>query len=277
VKPLEICFLGTGGGRFTMITQRRRTAGIRLLHGDTNIHIDPGPGALIFSNWAKINPQRLNGVIVTHCHPDHYTDAEVLIEAMSHGTREKRGILAAPSSVLSGNNDCDSSISSYHQKLVKEIHRLKPGQSFRVDEIEFEAVKSWHSDPDSVGLKFNLPDIGTIGYTSDTGYKPELIKSYNGVRLLIACTMWPNEQYLHMHLNTNETLKLIEEIKPECAIITHFGMRMLNADPEEEASYLEDSSGIPTIAARDGMRVILLDRIEVYGQRKKDKPRFIYP
>ena len=80
-----------------------------------------------------------------------------------------------------------------------------------------------------------------------------------------------------MHLNTNEALKLIEEIRPECAIITHFGMRMLNADPEKEATYLEDSSGIPTIAARDGMRVFLLDRIEVYGKRKRDKPRFVYP
>ena len=35
MKPLDIHLLGTGGGRFAMITQRRRTAGIRLVHGDT--------------------------------------------------------------------------------------------------------------------------------------------------------------------------------------------------------------------------------------------------
>src|SRR3972149_10420786 len=99
---LQLHFLGIGGGRFVMVTQQRRTAGIRLVHGSTQVHIDPGPGALVFSNWAGLSPQKLDAVVVTHCHPDHYGDAEVFIEAMSHGTTRKRGILAAPTSVLRG-------------------------------------------------------------------------------------------------------------------------------------------------------------------------------
>jgi phosphoribosyl 1,2-cyclic phosphodiesterase len=107
-----------------MITQKRRTAGIRLVHDETHIHVDPGPGALVYSNWARLNPQKLDGIVVTHCHPDHYTDAEVLIEAMSRGTRTKRGVLAAPRSVLTGNADCDRGVSSYHSNLPANVETM---------------------------------------------------------------------------------------------------------------------------------------------------------
>ena len=275
MKPLDIHLLGTGGGRFAMITQRRRTAGIRLVHGDTHVHIDPGPGALVYSNWARLSPQALDGVVVTHCHPDHYTDAEVLIEAMSHGTRDRHGVLAAPRSVLRGNDDCDPSISNYHQGLVGSISLLSPGDIFNVEDLKCEAVKAWHSDPDSIGLRLEAPDLGCIGYTSDTGYDPALVESYRGLRLLIACTMWPRGRQLNIHLNTDGALRLMEGARPGCVVLTHLGMRMLNADPEAEAAYLEESTGIPTVAARDGMRVTLSDRVEVHGPRKRNEPRLI--
>ena len=53
---IELVFLGTGGGRFATITQKRRTGGIRLISNRLNIHIDPGPGALIYSLEAGLNP-----------------------------------------------------------------------------------------------------------------------------------------------------------------------------------------------------------------------------
>ncbi len=258
-----------------MITQRRRTAGIRLVYGRTHVHIDPGPGALVFSNWTRLSPQKLDAIIVTHCHPDHYTDAEVLTEAMSHGTTQRRGILAASRSVLQGNLPCERSISTYHQGLVEAIEELKPGNTFKVGDLRFRAVKAIHSDPDSIGVILEIPELGSIGYTSDTGYFPELGDIYKEVRLLIACTMWPRDQHLHMHLSTDEVLKVIENARPGCVVLTHFGMRMLNADPEAEASFLEECTGVPTVAARDGMQVVLGDNIEVRGSRKRDEPRII--
>jgi len=275
LNPLNVHFLGTGGGRFTMITQRRRTAGIRLVQGGTNVHIDPGPGAVVFSNWARLSPQKLDAVVVTHCHPDHYTDAEVLVEAMTHGTRDKRGVLAASRSVLYGNDDCDQSISSYHQGLVESVEPLTPGHSFEVERIVFETVIAKHSDSETVGLKAKVPGVGSFGYTSDTAYLPELGDVYAGLRLLILCTMWPRDNPLRFHLCTDDALKIMEEARPGCVVLTHFGMRMLNADPVAEASYLEENTGIPTVAALDGMRVVLGENVEVRGPRKNDETRTI--
>jgi len=275
LDPLEIHFLGTGGGRFSMITQRRRTAGIRLVHGETQVHIDPGPGALVFSNWARLSPQSLDGVVVTHCHPDHYTDAEVLIEAMSRGTRQKRGVLAAPRSVLKGNDDYDASISNYHQELPATIETMGIGTSFEIGSLSFESVEARHSEKDGVGLRFSASDLGVVGYTSDTGYFEGLGDIYGGVRLLIACMMWPRNEHLRYHLATDEVLEIIESAKPGCVVLTHFGMKTISASPEEEASYLEAESGVPVVAARDGMKVVVGEGIEVIGPRKANEPRFI--
>jgi len=275
LNPLTLHFLGTGGGRFVMITQRRRTAGIRFVHGDTQVHIDPGPGGIVFSNWAGLSPQKLDGLIVSHCHPDHYSDAEVFIEAMSRGATRRRGTLAASKSVLYGNGSCGPSVSAYHQSLVERIETLSPGSAFEVGELRFTAVEARHSDPDTVGLRVDAPGLGSVGYTSDTGYFPELGDLYRGVRLLVLCTMRPRGQPLHLHLSTDEALEMVERARPKCVVLTHFGMKMLDADPDVEAAYLEEETGVPAVAARDGMRFTLDEKLVVSGPRKRDEPRVI--
>ena len=274
MKPLILHVLGTGGGRFVMITQRRRTAGIRLVHGPTQVHIDPGPGALVFSNWAGLSPQRLDAVIVSHCHPDHYCDAEVLIEAMSRGATERRGTLAAAGSVIHGNG-IGPGVSAYHRGIVGRIEALEPGTAFEVGAVSFTAIEARHSDPGTVGLRLEAGGVGAVGYTSDTGYFPELGDLYGGVRLLIMCAMRPRGHPLHLHLSTDEALKIVERARPGCVVLTHFGMRMLDAGPEAEASHLEENTGVPAVAARDGMSIALAEAIEVAGPRKRDGIRII--
>jgi phosphoribosyl 1,2-cyclic phosphodiesterase len=275
VNDLDIHFLGTGGGRFAMTTQRRRTAGIRLVHGGTQVHIDPGPGALVFSNWAGLSPQSLDGLVVTHCHPDHYGDAEVFIEAMTHGTTNKRGLLAATTSVLWGSEGVGPSVSAYHRGLVGEVVEMQPGTEFSVNDLGFTATEARHSDPSTVGLLIKTPGLGTVGYTSDTGYFAELGSIYRGTRLLVLCVMWPRAQRLEKHLSTDEAEKILLEARPGCAVITHFGMRMLNAGPEEKAAHLEEATGVPVVAAVDGLKATLGDQIVFQGPRKSDKPRAV--
>ncbi|MFA9437291.1 MAG: MBL fold metallo-hydrolase [Candidatus Bathyarchaeota archaeon] len=271
---VSLDFLGTGGGRFVMTSQRRRTAGIRLTQGDTRVHLDPGPGALVFSNWAGLSPRELNGLIITHCHPDHYTDAEVFIEAMTDGTRAKQGVLAGTKSVLRGADGIGPCISGYHQGLLRDLIEMYEGTRFSVGDLDFTATEARHSDPHSVGLRVSSSQ-GGIGYTSDTGYFPGLADSYTGLRLLVLCTMWPRGNPINIHLNTDEALRVLEESRPKACILTHFGMRMLNAGPEGEAAYLQKETGIPVVAARDGMKAHISDVITLQDPRKTDEPMTI--
>jgi phosphoribosyl 1,2-cyclic phosphodiesterase len=252
-----------------MTSQWRRTAGIRVVHGEANVHIDPGPGALVFSNWAKLSPRKLDAVVVTHCHPDHYTDAEVFIEAMTNGTQTKRGLLAGTYSVIEGTDRIGPCISDYHKGLVRDLLTLERGTRFDVEDLIFTATEARHSDPHSVGLTMETP-VGTIGYTSDTGYFEGVSEQYAGNRLLILCTVWPRSNPIHIHLNTDDALRIIQEAQPKACILTHFGVRMLRSDPEVEAAYLQEETGIPVVAALDGMKVEVSDSITLVPPRKSE-------
>ena len=83
------------------MTQARATGGIHV-QADENMHIDPGPGALIAMKKYNLDPTKTRTLIVSHCHTDHYSDAEVLVEAMTNGGTQKRGSIYGSESVIKG-------------------------------------------------------------------------------------------------------------------------------------------------------------------------------
>ena len=94
----KIKFLGTAGARFVVSRQIRSSGGIWLTLDDTNILIDPGPGSLIrcLNSKPKLNPRDLDGIILTHRHIDHSNDINIMIEAMTNGGVNKKGVVFAP-------------------------------------------------------------------------------------------------------------------------------------------------------------------------------------
>ena len=112
---MKITFLGSGGGRFSAISQRRMTGGFRIDNlAGKNYHVDPGPGALIRTYQFGFDPRNLSGVFVSHAHTDHYNDAEILIEAMTRGMTKNLGTIIGSESVLEGFERWGPAISSYH-------------------------------------------------------------------------------------------------------------------------------------------------------------------
>jgi phosphoribosyl 1,2-cyclic phosphodiesterase len=263
----QIVFLGTGGGRFITITQRRRTAGIRIVNRDVNLHLDPGPGALVHSISEGLDPQKLNAVLVSHCHPDHYTDAEVLIEAMTRGGTRRRGLLGAAVSVLNGSSNCEASISKYHQGMPERRIEAEPGTKFEVGSLTVSATEARHTDPDAVGFRFGTAEFGDFAYTSDTEYYKDIARYYQDLRILILCTMRPSGNPWKGHMTTDDATKIIQETRPEQVFLTHLGMKMLLEGPAKEAKLIQEKTGVPTTAAADGMVVSLSETVTV---RKPD-------
>jgi phosphoribosyl 1,2-cyclic phosphodiesterase len=263
MSTAELVFLGTGGGRFATITQKRRTGGIRLITHNMNLHIDPGPGALIYSLEAGLNPQRIKAILVSHRHPDHYANAEILVEAMTKGMLKKGGILAAPSNILTGTGDAGPPISLYHQNMIQEIVPLKSGVTFNVGKIKVAATQTRHTDSDAVGFRFDVPEVGTIGYTADTEYFEGIENEYKGTRILIVSVMRPMGSPWPGHMTPKEVAKIVEAVKPEIAVATHFGMKMIYSGPNYEVKAIEEQTGVPTVAAFDGMRLKIGERITV--------------
>ena len=259
----KITFIGTGGGRFATIYQRRSTGGIYIAAHGLLMHVDPGPGALARMWKLNIDPMATNAIFVSHAHPDHYTDAEILIEAMTMGGKRKRGTLIGSESIINGIEDFRA-ISFYHKKLVKNVIVAKPKDKFFVEDYEMEATPTVHSDPTTIGFKLHL-DNGIVSYTSDTQYFEGLAEAHEGARILILAVTRPYGMKIPYHLSTEDAIEIVKVVKPELAILTHMGIKFIE-DASHQANMVTEETGITTIAALDGMRVYMGEKIEI----KKD-------
>ncbi|MFQ6048194.1 MAG: hypothetical protein ACE5K7_02395, partial [Phycisphaerae bacterium] len=98
-----------------------------------------------------------------------------------------------------------------------------------------------------------------IGLVVDTGYFEALGRAYRGVELLIVNTVLLQHRADHRveHLCVAEAEAIISQVRPRCAVLTHFGMTMLRAKPWELAEELSQRLETRVVAARDGMRLEL--------------------
>jgi phosphoribosyl 1,2-cyclic phosphodiesterase len=243
---------------FATITQKRMTGGFRIDDIDgKNIHIDPGPGALVRTYQFGLNPLNLNGVLVSHCHTDHYTDAEILIEAMTKGMTRKKGFIIGSRSVIMGYEKWGPCISNYHLSKP-QVNVLEAGESKKTGKLNITATRTKHGDPKAVGFKFQLHDF-TLSYTSDTGYFKDLHREHKDTDVLLASVIRPGNDRLNGHMCADDFGKLVNEVSPKLAIMTHLGMKLIMNNPEQEAARIQENTGIKIIAARDGLKLNLDD------------------
>jgi phosphoribosyl 1,2-cyclic phosphodiesterase len=264
---VELVFLGCGGGRYMTIDQIFNTGGFRV-HGQSKIHVDPGPGALLLTHQHDLNPLDLDCIVVTHCHPDHCCDAEVLIEAMTQHMTKKRGAFVGSESVLKGTGKFGPAISDYHKEKPAEIIQMKPGITYKLNEIVLEAMPAQHSDPAAIGLKIHTRD-GIIGYTGDTQYFDGLAKNFKNSRVLIANVTRPLAMHIKWHLCSDDLISLLKEVKPELAVIIHMGMLFLRHKPEKEAARIKEETGVQTTPGYVGLRVNIDKEIKVKRPAKQ--------
>ncbi|MCL2143048.1 MAG: MBL fold metallo-hydrolase [Methanomassiliicoccaceae archaeon] len=258
----SLTFLGTGGGRYATIYQTRSTGGMILDSNGKRMHIDPGPGALTNMSRIGMDPARTDAILISHCHPDHYSDAEVLTEGMCKGGVVKRGELIGSVSVMEGYEGLGPRLTPYHFNMVGKHATARPGDIMDVCGIRTEMTMSLHSDRTAVGFKFNTDD-GIISYVCDTNYRDDVASEYINSRVIILPITRPTKARIRCHLCTEDAVKFAEMIHPDMIIFTHMGVRMIQDCPEKEAAYVEGRTGIRTIAADDLMKVMICDTIDI--------------
>ena len=241
---------------FATITQRRMTGGLRIdgLDGK-NIHIDPGPGALVRTYQFGLTPLKLDAVMVSHSHTDHYTDAEVLIEAMTKGMTRKKGTVVGSKSVIEGYKQWGPCISKYHLSKPDSLI-LEANETSRLGKIKIKGTKTVHGDPTAVGFNLSVKNF-SISYTADTEYFEDLHKYHSGADVLIASVIRPKNEKIRGHMSAYDFAELVGEVKPKLAIMTHLGMKMTVNDAKKEADAVGEQTGVNSIAAYDGMKIDL--------------------
>jgi len=250
-----IKFIGTAGARFVVTKQLRSSGGVWLSVGETNLYIDPGPGALVrcLHSKPKLEPSTLDGILLTHKHLDHSGDVNVIIEAMTEGGFKKRGVLFAPEDAL----EEDPVVLRYLRNYVENVIVLKESAEYRIGEISFSTAQKHRHRVETYGVNFKIKPH-TLSLISDTKFFPELPNLYRGEILIIhVVRLKPVVDEPIEHLSIEDVKTIIKKVKPKLTILTHFGMTMIRAKPWEVALELEKELGSKVIAASDGMKLDL--------------------
>lgn len=248
-----IKFLGTGGARFVVAKQIRATGGMWLNYKNTNLYIDPGPGALVRVRASKdhLDPIHLDGIILTHKHIDHSNDINVMIEAMTDGGFKKKGTVFCPSDAI-GN---DPVIFKYVHRYVEHIEVLKEKEEYSLKDITFKTSMRHIHPVETYGVIFYLNK--KIGLITDTRFFNGLIDFYKADYLIVnVLRTKPIEKTDAIdHLSIQDVKNIALTIKPEVLIMTHFGMNIILEKPHLVAEKLREETGVNIISAHDGMKI----------------------
>jgi phosphoribosyl 1,2-cyclic phosphodiesterase len=157
--------------------------------------------------------------------------------------------------------------------MVEHEIQTRPGVQFEVGRIKVLTTEARHTDPDAVGFRFET-EQGDFAYTSDTEYFGDIAKYYQGLRLLALCVMRPSGKPWKGHMSTDDAIKILSETRPERAVMTHLGMRMLLQGPKKEAQLIMEKTGVPTVAAVDGMIVRIAETVTVQARKGRGQEDF---
>ncbi len=250
-----ITFLGTGGARFMIISQLLASGGLWLNLSGTEILVDPGPGCIVQSTKRKLRAEKLSAIIVSHRHLDHSADVNVMVEAMTQGGHKRHGLFFAPADAL----EAEPIIFSYLKNRLDRIVVLQEGKSYSIDSVTFTTPVRHLHRVETYGLVFKTAKH-TFSLITDTSYFDGLCQSYGGELLIMNIAFLEphprsNDPMLPTdHLSVPDAERIIRELKPKVAILTHFGMTMWRAKPWEIAEQLSQQTGVKVVAARDGMK-----------------------
>ena len=249
-------FLGTAGARFVVSTQVRHSGGLVWTLGGFRLWVDPGPGALVraLASRPKVDPSKVDALLVTHRHLDHAGDATAVVEAMTRGGFEPRGALYAPADAI----DEEPVVFRYAHRFLARIERLaERGRHELAPGLVLETPLAHDHGVETYGYVLRT-DGFAAGHVVDTYWLDALPETYSGLDLLLVnTTRLQGGDRRMLHLGADDAERLVAAARPKLAVLTHFGMQVVRARPDQLALAISERTGVPTIAARDGMTLAL--------------------
>ena len=240
--------MGTAGARFMVAKQLAASGGLYLEEGKTRLCLDPGPGAIVQYAKRKVDPSRLDGIVVSHRHLDHCGDVNVMIEAMTEGGFSRRGALYCPADAL----DDDPVVFQYLRRFPEKVVKLQPKTGYRVGEIAFTTSPAHIHGAETYGFRFG----DRLGWVTDSAYYEGIAEDHRADVMLIHVVLMQCRPELP-HLCLADAERIVSEAKPRLAVLTHFGMTVWRAHPWELAEAMSQRTGVDVKAARDGMSLEL--------------------
>jgi phosphoribosyl 1,2-cyclic phosphodiesterase len=240
--------MGTAGARFMVAKQVAASGGLFIEEGNTRICLDPGPGAIVQYAKREVDLSTIDAIVVSHRHLDHVGDVNVMIEAMTDGGFSHRGMLFCPSDAL----DDDPVVLKYLRRFPREIVRLAPETPYSVNGVTFTTSARHAHQVETYGFRFG----NRLGWVTDSAYYEAIAEQHKADVMVIHTVLLHSRAELP-HLSVADAERIIREAKPRLALLTHYGMAVWRANPQEIAADMTQRLGTEVQAARDGMSIEL--------------------
>ncbi len=214
---MEVIVLGGSG---TFPRAGGACNGFLVREGDTNVLLDIGTGVLSrLYQW--LDPGRLEALVITHLHPDHFLDLYPYRYLLEFQAQER-----LPLPVFAPVGAADHIRSLFNEPDTSKFDRvfkftdLVPDESFTIGGLTMTPRPVVHLDP-TYGIEAAAAGR-RLFYTSDTDFS-ELLVSYSaGVDLLLAETTLRAEDDIPVaHMTTTQVADLAERARVGRLVLVH--------------------------------------------------------
>ena len=256
--PAELTVLGSG----TSVPRADRASSCYLLRCQgTTLLVDLGPGALHRAAMAGADLDALDGVLLTHIHPDHSADLVALQFALMNPTTrvglEPLPVFGHPAMGLLVSrlrNAWPRWLGADPSRLTLE--HTEPGPTTLPGGWQAQALPMRHHDS-SLGWRLTLPNGATVAFSGDTVESPELLELGRDADLFVLEAAGPDSEPLSGHLTPRRAGAVGAACGARHLLLTHFYPATL-AEPIETL-VRETFEGELTLA-QDGQMISITPR-----------------
>ena len=263
----KLVFLGTAGDLSVMGKQLRGSGGIVLQYDEMQLHLNPGPGSLVRCKQFEINPRETDIILVSRNTTLCAGDVTAQVDAMTNGGLDKKGVIVSTPQAIEGSSERTSIAQPYAQQLVERVIPLRVGDKVALNNIEITPTPTDFSDEASVGYLISTPKF-LLSYVGDTRYSKKIAKAHDVADIVILNVPFPQPKGDEAGMSIDDAIKFLQDVRPILAIITGFGMKMIESDILDLIRKIQHETRVQTLAAKDGLIVNPLSFTTTLKQRK---------
>ena len=210
---LDVTVLGSSG---MYATRDRACAGYLLQTGEQSILMDCGAG--VWRNLLDHTDQAgLDGVILSHRHPDHVSDLFMLLHARLYGQAEPLPEIPlwAPAETL-------ERLTAFSKELDQafRLSSISPGDHIRIGEASFSFFPMAHP-PDTLGVRVES-DGAVFAYSSDTGPTADLDALAGGAQVFLCeATLQDSDRTWEGHMSASQAGEAAARAGVGKIVLTH--------------------------------------------------------
>jgi len=254
LEGMRLTVLGSGSCEL----RRARSSPAYLLQaGPSNLMLDLGQGAWRRALEQGVGPVSVEGVLLSHHHPDHISDLLPLLFALNYDplmNEQARITLVGHvglAKVLEGLAGVFGDWVRPPERNLKTIW-LEPGGKARLGQVELSAASAKHME---TSLAYRLEYEGlSLVYLGDSEYDPALTAFARDAELLIAHCAAMDTKPKPGHIGPTEAGRLAAEAGVKSLLLSHFYREV---DPLKAVSAAGKQFNGRVFAAEDGLKLDL--------------------